>query len=534
VLHRPPHDAAADRGLLRDYNPRSLEMNRNYLVATAVALAAGFACNANAANLTPPAGNIFPVGGATATDKSLAIGWLTDLCDAATTPGGIEVFTTRANFLPGTVQNYAIACRMKTTANGAAAGQDVIMLKYSGGSGTGVQPVANNTTLVASGSASWVDYAACATAPVPGTVNGVNYTVRQSCPVFAAGYVPKAGVSDTEPALLGGAGLALTSAPAAAVPFGVLVNQNFFEALQNAQPAIPGSCTGLVGSYTPECTPSLSKEVIRGIFKGTILTVASLRDQAGVAIPAPAGSPLLNVCRRGDNSGTMASFKAYWLGQGCGGLGNQHTFVAPTNAASAPSGAAYTIGNLDRVFAGTGNGDVLACVDDKMTQNKYAVGIASLETTSFSDAAPSRWRFIKIDGAFPSLESVARAEYDFFTESACNRPSAASANTLSTVQAALASGTVVGGTQTATGLCGAVRGDAVGVNPSGSFAWAMGTMTIPASTAVCPTLPVSNASILANPTNSATRAVSFGGAPNNCNLTWTACPTVVVQDVASP
>lgn len=509
-------------------------MFRNSLIATAVALAAGFAGVAQGANLAVPADNVLNVGGATAQDKSLAIGWITDLCDAAATPGGIEVFTTRANFLPGTVSNYAIACRMKGTANGAAAGQDTVIVKYSGGSGTGTTNVATGATLTTSGSANWVDWATCATAPVAGSVNGVNYSVHLSCPLNGTPLVPKAGLADVEPPLLGAAGAALTTLPGAAVPFGVMVSQNLYEALQTAQKGaanstIDATCNNSVATYTPDCTPNVSSQLMRGIFKGTILTVATLRNQTGASIPNPAGSPLIHICRRGNNSGTMASFKAYFLGEGCGGLGNQHTFALPTNGGTAAAGQAYTIGNTDRVFAGTGNGDVLACLDDKVTQNRYAFGIVSLETTSFGDVAPNRWRFVKLDGVFPSLENVARGEYAFFTESACNRPSSG-ANPLSAIQLALASGTVVGGTQTATGLCGAVRGDAVSVNPSGGSAWAGGTLTIPASTAVCPTTPVTNASILANPTNGSTRSVSFGGTPNNCNTQWTACPTVVAQD----
>lgn len=509
-------------------------MFRNSYVKAALALAAGFAGVAQGANLAVPADNVLNVGGATAQDKSLAIGWLTDLCDAAATTGGIEVFTTRANFLPGTVSNYAIACKLKSTANGAASGQDTVVVKYSGGSGTGTTNVATGATLTTNGSANWVDWANCATPGVAGSVNGVNYTVHLSCPINGTPITPKAGIADVEPALLGATGAALTTLPGAAVPFGVLVSENLFEALQTAekgQPnsSIPATCTSSVTSYTPDCTPSLSSQVLRGIFKGTTLTVASLRTQTGASIPNPAGSPLLHICRRGNSSGTQASFKAYFLGEGCGGVGNQHTFALPTNGGTVAGGQAYTIGNTDRVFAGGGNGDVLACLDDRVTQNRYAIGIASLETTSFGDAAPSRWRFIKLNGVFPSLENVARGEYDFFAESACNRPSSG-ANPLSAVQLALASGTVVGGTQTATGLCGAVRGDAVSVNPSGTYAWAGGTLTIPASTAVCPTVPVTNASILSNPTNGSTKAFSYGGTPNNCNTSWTACPSVVAQD----
>jgi hypothetical protein len=517
-------------------------MYRKSLVATAVAL--GLSCSAFGANLNPGSDNILPVGGATAQDRSLAIGWLTDLCDPAGS-GGIEVFTTRANFLSttatGTISNYAIACKLKSTANGAAASQDVIVYKYSGGSGTGTTNVGDGTPLANTGSANWVDIAACVAAQpsgTPTTMNGIPYSLRVNCPTTGAtSLTPKAGIADVEPALLGTPGAKVTTLPGAAVPFGVIVSKNFFEALQTAEKGaanstIPGTCNGNVSSYTPECTPSLSSAVLRGIFKGNILTVASLRNQTGVAIPNPAGSPLLHICRRGNNSGTMASFKSYFLGEGCGGVGNQHTFAKPTNSGTEASGQTYVAGNTDRVFAGAGNGDVLNCLDDKNDQNRYAVGIASLETNSFGDGTGSRWRFIKLNGVFPSLENVVRAEYDFFSESACNRPSAASTNNLSAVQAALASGTVISGTQTATGLCGAVRGDAVTINPSTTSPWVTGTLTIPASTAVCPTspLPATTASVQANPTNSLTKAVSFGGTPNNCNTAWTACATVTAQD----
>ena len=188
-------------------------------LAVAVALATAAVAPAFAANIAVPAGSQLPVGGATATDRSLAIGWLDDLCDAATTPAtpnnagfNIEVFTTIATFAPGTTRNYAIACRMATTANGGAASQDVVLLKYSGGSGTGVTPVAAGTALATSGSANWVDYANCrdgAGAPIGGASaaniaaagNIPAYRLYTNCPIAATPIVPKAGVSDVEPRL---------------------------------------------------------------------------------------------------------------------------------------------------------------------------------------------------------------------------------------------------------------------------------------------------------------------------------------------
>lgn len=513
-------------------------------LAAAVALATAGIAPAFAANIAVPAGSQLPVGGATATDRSLAIGWLDDLCDAATTPAtpgaagfNIEVFTTIATFAPATTRNYAIACRMATTANGGAASQDVVLLKYSGGSGTGVAPVANGTALATSGSANWVDFANCrngAGAPINGASaaniaaagNIPAFRLYTNCPISATPIVPKAGVSDVEPRLqvAGGDSLPLISPQGASVPMGVAVSQNLFAALQTAQ-GLPLSCTGALASYTPECTPNLTSPQVRGLFKnGGIVAINRFADQAGVTIPNPAGGAAITICRRGDSSGTQKSFETFLLGEGCG---SQHQFVSATNTACEAPGCAYTAGNTDRVFAGTGSSDVTACLNDKTGQDRYAVGILSLESTNFNDTN-QRWRFVKLDGVFPSLENVVKGEYNFFVESACNRPSGASPNALSAIQSALASGGVNG--TTATGVCGAIRGDVVSVNPSGSFAWLLGTLAVPSTNNSAPAAPVTTAAVTANPTNSQTKGATYGASVNNCNVPWSSSRTSIAAD----
>lgn len=522
-----------------------MSIRKSCVLSAAVAFAAAAGFSAHAANIAVPATSVLPVGGATATDRSLAIGWLDDVCDAAVTPAtpgnagfNIEVFTTTASFIPGTTRNYAIACRTAATAATGAAGVDTVLIKYSGGSGTGVTPVANNTTLLTSGSANWVDYGNCrdGSGNPLGGASAVNvaasgnipaYRLYTNCPINAAGYVPKAGLSDVEPRLqvTGGASLPLISNQGASVPMGIAVSQNFFEALQIAQ-GLPASCSGLMASYTPECTPNLTSAQVRSLYKnGGTVAVNRFFDQAGVIMPNPPGGAAISVCRRGDSSGTQKSYETFVLGEGCG---SQHTFVTATTTSCEASGCAYTIGNTDRVFAGTGSSDVTACLNDKVTLGRYAIGTLSLESTNFNDTN-QRWRYVKLDGAFPSMENVVKSEYNFFVESACNRPSPSSSNVLSPVQAALAAGgTTAAGV--AQGLCGSIRGDVVQVNPSGTASWLLGTLAVPANNNASAAPPITTAAVLANPTNSQTKAASYGGLVNNCNSPWTSGRTSIAQD----
>mgnify|MGYP001587986783 CR=1 FL=1 len=189
-------------------------------------------------------------------------------------------------------------------------------------------------------------------------------------------------------------------------------------------------------------------------------------------------------------------------------------------------------GGTQRVFAGTGAGDVTACMDDSVTTNRYAVGLLSLESNNFNDT-DQRWRFVKIDGRFPSLEQVNNGNYNFFVESSCNAPSAANAaNTLTAVQRALATGGV-DATNVAVGLCGAIRGETATVT-NNAVSWRLGTLTIPRNLAAAadptPTTPWTSSDVDTNPTNTSTRATSYGGSVNNCNQPYTGVSLITPPD----
>jgi hypothetical protein len=528
-------------------------------LATAIA-----GTTAHAANLSPGANNELPVGGATASDLSLARGWLRDLCDPATTPAApgsaigntIEVFTTNNDFLGlvptggGTTKNYAIACRTKATVATGAQSTDVVMLKYSGGSSTGVTPVANNATLSNSSSAQWTDVAGCRDAggnPTGSAIKtdvaaggGLPGVVIYSGCANGSNRVPKAGLSDLEARLIvsGGGSLPLDTLPGASIPMGIAVSENFVGALARAQgltDANGNNCWTLDASgnphfplskYTPECTPSLARSQIAGFYTGNIQFVGQFEDQSGAAIPNPPAGNAVRFCRRGTGSGTFRTHTVNILGQFCG---SQRTMV---NSSTFSGGTAWVDTFSARVFAGTGNADVQDCLDDAAADGQYAIGTLSLEANNFNDT-DQRWRFIKLEGKFPSLENVNRARYDFFADSACNRPADASANDLSPVQAALASGTV-DASGNAVGLCGALRGEVVAVNPSGTFSWLLGTLNSPL-TAAAATDPTAGsqwtqADVITNPTNVQTHSQSYGAAPNNCNPPWTTITNTAAVD----
>ena len=79
-------------------------------------------------------------------------------------------------------------------------------------------------------------------------------------------------------------------------------------------------------------------------------------------------------------------------------------------------------------------------------------------------------------------------------------------------------------------MCGAIRGDVVSVNPSGTFAWLLGTLAVPATNNSSATAPITTANVTANPTNSQTKGATYGASVNNCNVPWSSARTAVADD----
>ncbi len=388
------------------------------------AVAAALAAGAGSAFALPPGSPInlvVNISGSSAQDGAIEQMFLlpaTGVCVAGT--ADVYHFTNDNN-------HRLTSCTLNNAAPVPAAlrGLNVMVRKASnGGSGNGVQPVANGTAV---GQASYTEanFTAANCPGAAGTIHTCNYTDSQDS------VVPDAGLSDEEPALFGAtpAQLAnLTAQSQAGVIFGIPVTLNLRNALQAAQ--------GLtVGSDLETNMPTLSKTLISGIFSGTItdwsqvldknlqpLTSSSLVSGAGVAFPAHTS---IYIDRRVDSSGTQHGARVYFLNDPCTPGATQPTavlqFVAPTDGSDATNGGACNP-SAGTVNAGSGSGDVAACMNVNNTAGNWAIGIEGLDvqpkiaTLNTVTPGDDGYRFIKINGVSPNLVNVEEGRYDYYME----------------------------------------------------------------------------------------------------------------------
>jgi len=308
----------------------------------------------------------------------------------------------------------------------ALRGLNVMLRKASnGGSGNGVQPVADGTNV---GQASYTaaNFTAANCPGAAGTIHTCNYAPSLDN-VF-----PDAGISDEEAALFGAtpAQLAnLTAQSQAGVIFGIPVTLNLRNALQAAQ--------GLtVGSDLETQMPTLSKTLITGIFSGVITDWSQVLDKdlhpltsatgdvanAGLSIPS---NTSIFIDRRVDSSGTQHGARVYFLNDPCTPGPTQPTavvqFVGPTDGSSAATGGACNPA-AGTVNAGSGAGDVAACMNTNNSLGNWAIGIEGLDvqpkiaTLNTVTPGDDGYRFIKINGVSPNLVNVEEGRYDYYME----------------------------------------------------------------------------------------------------------------------
>ena len=158
--------------------------------------------------------------------------------------------------------------------------------------------------------------------------------------------------------------------------------------------------------------------------------------------------------------------------------------------------------NTDFIFAGDGSSDVRACLDAKDDQGTYGIGVLSTNTSV--NNTDREIRFIGIDGASPTLSSVANGGYHFVTENVLNvrsgdAPTGIAGDTVSFIVDNI-------------GLPSIIAGLNVGSqNPGGDH----GVLGIANGTTIVPNAPpVSIATMRTDPISSYTR--SAGGSANNC------------------
>lgn len=279
----------------------------------------------------------------------------------------------------------------------AMANPKVLLHKRSaGGSGFGVQPVADGTAI--------------AHMPVSSSNCTSMGSNRWNC-TGTINAVSDAGISDVEPALFVPPNVpsgfsAITPAQInklnitsqVGLVFGTPVTLNLRNALQQAQGLV-------VGSETEANMPSLSREQVAALFTGGVRRWDALKVN-GVsltALPGVVGPADLkvHVCRRVDGSGTQAQFNADYLRVPC------------TDGAAQPlSSSNPVLGPI--VTLNSGSGDVNNCLHNDNASNFWSIGVQSTENNTFNFATntyPQNYRFIKIDGAAPTIKNVANNQY---------------------------------------------------------------------------------------------------------------------------
>ena len=369
---------------------------------------------------TVPAANRLFISGATATNTAL-------FQLPLLTTGGLCAVGTTDVYLGTNL--FMIAC---TGAAGTdVAGLPIVISKESrGGSGNGTGVVARGDTLVFLDP----DAPSCASSTTIAATSVLqSYTENSGCTGEVSNVVPKVGIADVEAALFldsdAGTIAALSPSPLFQILFAAAVSENLYRALQTSQ--------GLPTDDAEANTPNLTRGQLHALYAGFITNWQDFQTESGdvfaTGATAPSsGLPLVFVCRRGQTSGTQASFASFVLNERCNA--SVPAFRAPT-AGNSQSGSAYDRNNATfanaLVFAGSSSGDVRACLDHRNDQGRYAIGVLSTNT-DYERADGSRdFRFVGLDGVPATLQNVANGGYHFVTENVLNTAVAA---TLTTVE----------------------------------------------------------------------------------------------------
>jgi hypothetical protein len=358
------------------------------------------------------------------------------LCEAGT----LDIYR---GMLSGTA-NRVFYCRTSQQVKGVAAGQRLAIYKSSGGSGDGVTPVAAATPLP------FLDLAKLP--QTPGCLNGqpklataelAPYVNHTGCDGAAKLVRPRAGLSDVNPELVGGVSAPLTVRPQNQIVWGLPVSKNLRNALQSIQGLVPSSVPHDDPLRdTEQNMPSLARALVAALFSGTIRSWDQFYDSNGTPLaksallppgpprdpdasgaspgayrPDPALGATVYICRRIASSGTQAAYEVHYLRARC--ESNALAFVTPNDGSNLTTGG--DVGRLVRipkpggnVFAGVGTADVRDCLDAHAQFNRWAVGL--LSTENVGNNGNRKFRYVKVDGAAPTLLNAYDGRWSHVTE----------------------------------------------------------------------------------------------------------------------
>jgi hypothetical protein len=192
--------------------------------------------------------------------------------------------------------------------------------------------------------------------------------------------------------------------PGNAVIFGVAVTKTMYTALQSAQ--------GLPTDDLPTSMPSLSKQQLSAVFNGSITKPSQLN--------LTATDDNFVIVRRSTTSGTQAFAAAYFLSSQLNSttpkcVTGADLFVGITQTTCTdPFPAGY------KVYAGGStelNKVCLNVLNSNSAGSRFGIGLVS---TELPPATADGYRFIKINGAPPSLYAAFNGQYDYVAESTLN------------------------------------------------------------------------------------------------------------------
>lgn len=384
------------------------------------------------------------ISGSTAQDESLenlmrlasGIPGVPNLCE----PGTLDVFRGDVRGTP----NRVYYCRTSVLVRGLPAGLRLAVYKSSGGSGEGVTPVSAGKPLPFIDLARLSQAPGCALGqPVRPTADFALYRNHTGCNGEGRAVVPRAGLSDVNPELVGGVTAPLTVRAQNQIVWGLPVSKNFRNALQTIQGLVPATVPHDDPSRDTEAAmPTLARAQVAAIFVAALRSWNEFYDSKGTPLPqssllalypprdpdAAGASPgayrpdgktgsTIYICRRIAASGTQAAYEVHYLRARC--EANAPAFIRPDDGSNLVSGG--DVNRLvriaqpaGRVFAGLGTGDVRQCLDAHSQFNRWAIGIFSTE--SVGNNGNRKFRFIKVDGAAPTPLNAYLGRWPHVTE----------------------------------------------------------------------------------------------------------------------
>lgn len=436
-------------------------MNKRLSLAISAALLQGASLSALAYVPTSPNDSTYNIyfGGATASNLTLRQTIIEQMCDEGA--GSIETFTVGSHVNP---TQWSVACHVtsaKITGLPTSPARVIFHKTNQGGSGTGVNPVEQETELpymIVSTTGGYVDRdgdtnatANCATSgtalstPAPTSRTYTDYACAGG---QTEGVVPDGGTSDIEPNKFFGINTTSGSDPyqnlgnltvhsVAHLAFGVPITKDLRDSLQRVlfpttsvcHPTNAGYGSGVGSNAESEaCMVSLTTNEIRSLLTGAVTSWANVRiTPAGSSTPAQltaavtaAGGTLptdnkVQICRRVEGSGTQAQSNAILVGWPCDTDSDGLNVKLPA-AATVPFTGPVVVKN-------SGSGDVRKCLNDynngtstmsnpvkpdAAATKRWAVGIQSLENNmNLADG----YRFVKIDGYAPTLKNIHSGNY---------------------------------------------------------------------------------------------------------------------------